>query len=134
MRKKKAELPEIPELDDRDLARLLGLTRAAVGALCVIAPSRAARFYDSGPTDVAGRMAIRGLGARDVALGVGLMTALQNNGPVRSWLEGGVVADAGDLVAALLNWRSLSSMRKLLWLGATGGGVWLGTRLASSLD
>ncbi len=41
------------------------------------------------------------LGARDVALGLGVLLAMKNDAPVRGWLEGAALADTVDFAATL---------------------------------
>jgi hypothetical protein len=123
------------EMEDRDLARMLGLGRALIGATMVLAPRKAARSYMGEydpPSSTA--MSLRGLGARDIALGTGLLIAVENDGEVSRWLEAGALADAGDFLATLANFRELPTMRRLLWLVTAGSATYLGLRLAGTLD
>ena len=48
------------------------------------------------------QVAIRALGARDLAIGLGIAIALDRGAPVRGWLEGAALSDAIDTVASLL--------------------------------
>jgi hypothetical protein len=88
----------------RLLARGLAGGRIAVGVALVAAPGPATRRWLGSSTaeDPGREVAVRGLGARDVVLGVGTLVALRSGGEVRQaarWLEAGVVADLADAAA-----------------------------------
>jgi len=121
--------------DERDLARLLGLGRMVIGATMLLMPRQAVKRYmgEEEPSWTAA-MAMRGLGARDIALGTGLMVALEEDGDVARWLEAGAVSDAGDFLATLSNFRELPSLRRFLWLLTAGSATYLGLKLAGALD
>ena len=122
-------------MDERELARLLALARAATGAMCFVAPRRSARLWFRAEGDPATTVpSLRGLGIRDVALGVGILRALENDGPVRTWLEAGVIADVGDALAALAGWRRLPKLNAIGTLLIAGGAAVLGSRLAAEVD
>ena len=123
------------EMEDRDLARMLGLGRVVLGATMVLAPRKSVRGYtgDEMQSFSAG-MAMRGMGARDIALGMGLLVALDNDGEVPRWLEAGALADAGDFLSALANFRELPTLRRLMWLATAGTATFVGLKLAGSLD
>ncbi|MGH2736418.1 MAG: hypothetical protein ACRDKZ_12625 [Actinomycetota bacterium] len=128
----------VPEMDDRELAQVLSIGRLGIGLALFVAPSRALRAWtgDEDPSFGA-RMAARGLGARDMAIAIGTLVALDargSGGAVRGWIEAGVMADASDTVGALVQWRDLPRLRRLLALFTSGGAVILGLRLAEALD
>lgn len=119
-------------MNDEDLARTLGLMRAAVGAVCLFWPRRLARLW-TGDATPSTAMAMRGLGGRDLALGLGLLRAIENEGHVARWLEAGAVADASDTLAALAN-SDLPPARRLMFLLTAGGAAGLGLYLAAGLE
>jgi len=49
------------------------------------------------------------LGGRDLALGLGVVIALDRGAPVRGWLEASAMADGVDMTACLLAREALSS-------------------------
>ena len=122
------------ELTDEEIARLFGWARVSFGVLAFVAPRWAAKVWTgediSGTTAV---MGLRSLGARDAALGLGLLIALKRGGPVRGWLEAGALSDAGDALNTLMSRHGLPKTRSLLGLATSGGGVFLGRRLAEVL-
>jgi hypothetical protein len=123
------------ELTDEEIARLFGLARVSLGVMAFVAPRWAARVWTG--EDITGTtavMGLRSLGARDAALGLGLLIALKRGGPVRGWLEAGALSDAGDALNTLMSRHGLPKTRSLLGLATSGGGVFLGRRLAETLD
>lgn len=123
------------DMEERELARVLGLGRTVLGITMVLAPRKAARGF-TGEEDpgFTASMALRGLGARDIALGTGLLVALEEDRDVARWLEAGALADAGDLLATLSNFRELPTWRRLMWLLTAGSATFLGIKLAGALD
>ncbi|HET6547151.1 MAG TPA: hypothetical protein VFG79_01755 [Solirubrobacter sp.] len=103
-------------MDARAIATQLAVGRLALGVALAVAPDRAARGW-IGPTDTGARVVARGLGMRDVALGLGALTALRSGGPAREWLLAGALGDAGDLAGTLI------AGRELPWLGRVGVGA-----------
>lgn len=85
----------------RVLARGLAAGRIAIGAALVALPDASVRRWlgAAAEGDPGRQIAIRGLGARDVVLGVGTLVALREGSDLRRatrWLEAGVVADLAD--------------------------------------
>ena len=90
-------------MEPRDLALSNARGRMAIGAALVLAPRLAGPMWIGREANSrAVKVLARGLGARDVALGLGTAVALDRGAPVRGWLEGAALADAVDLVSALL--------------------------------
>ncbi|MBW3621663.1 MAG: hypothetical protein KY461_15575 [Actinobacteria bacterium] len=121
-------------MDPALLARLLAGGRVAIGLALFVAPRQAARRWIGDEVDRAGtRMALRGLGARDVALGVGLLAALEDGSATDRWLEAGAVADLADAWAVLLARDERPTDVVVATLGVAGGaaalGLWLRRRL-----
>jgi hypothetical protein len=80
------------------------------------------------------KVVIRGFGARDLALGLGVVIAIDRGAPVRGWLEGSALADAGDFVATLLAGGSIPDVaRKGIAAMAAGSGL-TAIGLARALD
>jgi hypothetical protein len=114
---------------DRDAARALAASvawgRIGLGVTAMLTPAVPLRPWVG--RDIAWRprakMLARALGARDIALGVGVIMALRHDAPVRGWVEGGALADAGDLVATLLAFGTLPKFGRWAVLGSTAGAV-----------
>jgi hypothetical protein len=90
-------------MEPRDIATAIARGRMAIGAAAVAAPGPAAKVMfgrdGSGP---GARAFARMLGGRDLALGLGVVIALDRGAPVRGWLEASALADGVDLVTCLL--------------------------------
>ena len=124
------------ELDERDLARMLSLGRALLGTVAWIAPRRFARLW-TGTADTASAavpIATRGLAARDIALGLGTLMALEGDGPVRRWLEAQALADASDAASTLMAFGEMRGIRRWLALATASSSCYLALHLADSID
>jgi hypothetical protein len=122
-------------MEPRDLALAHARGRILVGGAFVLAPGLAGRLWIGG--DAARRsvkVLARAFGVRDLALGLGVVIALDRGAPVRGWLEGGVLSDSVDVCATLLAGDSIPAdvRRGALALGA--GSALLGAALARALD
>jgi hypothetical protein len=121
-------------MEARDLAVGLAGGRIAIGVVSLLAPGLVARAMigrngDSGGT----RLFLRVVGARDLALGVGVLVALDRDGPVRDWLRASAVVDGLDAAGCLL---ARSQLRRTVFpaaaAAATAGALvsgWLAGRL-----
>lgn len=131
MRRKKQQIPT----DEIELAQALGFVRMVAGVLLFVAPRRVGRGWTGEDADgVTSNLALRGMGARDVALGLGTLVAIERGAPVRGWLEAGVLSDSADAAGTLMQWGSLGTPRALFWLTTEVGAAFIGSRLAQSLD
>lgn len=122
-------------MNEKELARILGLVRLAFGVVGFLAPTKTIRVWigrEAKPYPT--NMIVRGLAARDAAIGIGLLAALENDGPVRGWLEASAMADLGDAVGTLAAWKDLPGLRRLLLLGTELGAAAFGMQLAAELD
>jgi hypothetical protein len=122
-------------MESRDLALAHARGRMLVGAAFVLAPGLAGRLWIGG--DAAQRsvkVLARAFGVRDLALGLGVVIALDRGAPVRGWIEGGVLSDAVDVCATLLAGDSIPEnvRRGALALGASS--ALLGAALSRQLD
>ena len=90
-------------MEARDLALLNARGRMAIGASLVLAPRLIGPMWiGDGADRPVVKLMSRALGARDLALGLGVAVALDRGAPVRGWLEGAALADGMDLFATLL--------------------------------
>jgi hypothetical protein len=97
----------------RDLALSNARGRMAIGAALVLAPRLAGPMWIGRDADSrAVHVLARGLGARDLALGLGTAVALDRGAPVRGWLEGAALADGVDLVSTLLAGDSIPASKR----------------------
>jgi len=72
------------------------------------------------------RLLARALGARDLVLGVGTLSALGDRRSLRRWLHAALVADAADFAVTLLEGQHLPRRGRQLVLAIAGAGVALG--------
>ena len=87
----------------RDIAIAIARGRIALGATAIAAPGPAAGvMFGSDGSGPGARALARMLGGRDIALGLGVVIALDRGAPVRGWLEASALADGVDLVTCLL--------------------------------
>jgi hypothetical protein len=108
-------------MDVRDLAKTNGIGRIALGAGLVLAPGLAARVWVGDDASHTGsKVLAAALGARDVALGIGLLVALEGDGPARGWLEGAALADAVDFAATLAAGSGIPRVGRLGVLAVAG--------------
>lgn len=116
-------------------ARFLAATRIALGLALFIAPRQVARGWIGRDADGRGTSAaVRGLGARDVALGVGMLAAIRPGDDRRDlhrWVEAGIVADLADGAATVLAGRPDRQRVLVVAMAASGAafGGWLRTQL-----
>jgi hypothetical protein len=125
----------MPRMEPRDLALAHARGRILVGAAFVLAPGLAGRLWigrDAAQRSI--KVLARAFGVRDLALGLGVVIALDRGAPVRGWIEGGVLSDAVDVCATLLAGDSIPSdvRRGALALGASS--ALLGVALSRKLD
>ncbi len=83
------------------LLRIFGLSRVVFGAWLALAPSKPGELWFGESRPGASTAALlRSVGGRDVGLGLGLAADPR---PSSLWLRVGILADAVDAAAALLN-------------------------------
>jgi hypothetical protein len=122
-------------MEARELALWHARGRQLVGAAFVLAPALAGRAWiGSDATRRPVKVLARAFGARDLAIGLGVVIALDRGAPVRGWLEAGALSDSIDLAATLLAGNSIPPA--IRWpcaaLGASSAA--LGAVLAREVD
>jgi hypothetical protein len=121
-------------MDARSIARLHALGRVAVGAAYVVAPGLAARAWigESGERPGVGVLSAA-FGARDAAIGLGILRAATAGYGARPWVRAGVLADGVDLVATLRSRDEVPPVAlvgvTLLAAGSMAAGLWLAREL-----
>lgn len=109
-------------MDARTLARQSALGRVVVGAGLTLAPGLAGKgWFGHDSRRPATEVAIRALGARDLAIGLGTAYTTGQGYGARPWLLAGVLADATDLAATLKARDDLRPFAVAL-VGAVAGG------------
>jgi hypothetical protein len=102
----------------------MAIARVAIGAGLIAAPALAMPTWVGrrGVTPAA-RLLARAIGARDMAIGIGLLAGMQRGAPLRAWLAAGMLADATDLVATLVERDELPATAVPLVVATAGVGV-----------
>jgi len=120
----------------RQLAEAVAWGRVAIGVTALVAPTVPLRPWVG--RDFAwqprAKLLARSLGARDLALGIGVMLALRHDTPVRGWVEGAGLADAGDTLATLLAFGKLPKSGRWLVLASAGGAAAIARFAAPAVD
>jgi hypothetical protein len=120
----------------RQLAEAVALGRIAIGIVALAAPTVPLRPWVG--RDFAwqprAKLLARSLGARDLALGIGLLLALRHDTPARGWVEGAGLADAGDTLATLLAFGKLPKSGRWLVLASAGGAAAIARVAAPAVD
>jgi len=114
-----------PELLRRG-AQAVAAGRVALGVAALAWPSIPARpWVGAAADDLAARVFGRALGARDLALGLGALAALQRPaaepGSASAWVAAGALSDALDVVASLSAWGELPRGSRWLVAASAGG-------------
>jgi hypothetical protein len=121
--------------DEKEIARGISMVRCAAGAMMMMAPRRTARGWTGIDNDtVPTRMAMRGLGARDLAIGMGTLFALSHGGPVRGWVEAGMLSDGADALNGLVAMPNAPKIRSIFWMVASGAAALAGYRISLTID
>ena len=80
------------------------------------------------------RLLLRVVGARDLALGIGVLLALDRDAPVRGWLRASALVDGLDAAGSLLARHHLRPAVFPAAAGAASAGALLSGWLAGQLD
>jgi hypothetical protein len=113
--------------------------RVALGVIALARPSIPARpWVGAAADDLTARVFGRALGGRDLALGLGALTALQGPAaqtrPARAWFAAGALSDTLDVVASLLAWQELPRVTRWLVAVSAGGAAAAGAAAALITD
>jgi hypothetical protein len=129
--------PIVPLLQRGATAVAIG--RVALGVTALAWPWVPARpWVGAAADDVAAQVFGRALGARDLALGLGALAALQGPaagaGSARAWVAAGALSDALDVVASLKSWPELPRVTRWLVAASAGGAALVGAAGALTLS
>lgn len=120
----------------RTLTAAFALGRLAFGAGLIASPGRVASGWLGADAERAPvQVAIRGLGARDIALSAGALASLRDTEALRRWLAGAILADLCDVVSTLVTPGSVLPGNARWGTVALGGGSALaGAALLAAAD
>jgi hypothetical protein len=104
------------------IARGIAAARIGIGLAAVLAPRGLLRLGTGAEPSPVAAGAVRMVGGRDIALGLGLVLGQRRRpAAVRGWLEAGLLADAVDVVAMLAAHDLKPAVRRLSLLAAATG-------------
>jgi hypothetical protein len=110
-------------------------TRTAFGLALLAAPRRLGTSWLGPDADrEAVHVALRGLGARDIALAAGAAWAAGTDRELRPWLVGTVAGDLVDLGATLAAGDSIPRRARMGTLALAGASALAGAALAARTD
>ena len=115
----------IASVDAVKLTRALGLARAGFGVALVSQPERLTSSWIG--RDASGRgtqVAVQGLGARDLVLGLGLCGS--DGRDRQRWVAAGMLGDLADLTATLAAGRGVPLRGRVLVGVLAGAGIAMG--------
>jgi len=120
----------------RTLTAAFALGRLAFGAGLIASPGRVASGWLGADAERAPvKVAIRGLGARDIALSAGTLASLRDTEALRRWLAAAILADLCDVVSTLVTPGSVLPGNARWGTVALGGGSALaGAALLAAAD
>lgn len=130
----KRDLLDSYDLDERDVARLLSFGRIGIGLFVALRPRRAIHLWLGEAATPGLRHAARSVAGRDIALGIGTLVALDNDGDVARWLEAQAMSDASDALATATTFKHMPRRRRWLLLALPIAATIVGLSLASELD
>ena len=123
-------------MDHRSVARITAAGRVAIGTALLVAPQVVTRGW-TGPTGAlpGAKLLGRGLGVRDLMLGLGVINALDRGDPrAQDWVRASALADVGDAVATVLAFRHLPKASRFGVLALATGAAVAGFVAADHLD
>jgi hypothetical protein len=82
--------------------------RVAYGAALVVAPGKVTKNW-LGPLDDASKVALRGLGGREIAVHGLAIAAVLRERPVAPWLVASIAGDLNDIAATFIGRKGLPS-------------------------
>jgi hypothetical protein len=121
-------------MEPRSLARQVALGRSVLAAALLALPARAGGGWvgpDAGSPG--GRVLAEGLGARDLALGLGTLRALSRNEALGTWFLASALADLADCIATVRARDSIPTPAAIGVTALAGTGALLSLWLAREL-
>jgi len=108
--------------------------RVALGLTALAWPAVPARpWVGATAEDLTARVFGRALGGRDLALGLGALSALRPGaepGLAAVWMAAGALSDALDVAASLASWQELPRITRWLVAASAGGAALTGAAAA----
>jgi hypothetical protein len=114
---------------------IYAIGRLIFGVAALAAPAASGRaIAGAGGAEPDAQAFLRGMGGRELGIGLGLLAALRAGGPVRPWLIAGVLADGSDLAGITGTWQHLAPAKRWLGVATAGGAAAAGAALLATLQ
>jgi hypothetical protein len=113
---------------------LYAIGRMLFGVAALLAPGASGRILagDGGAAPDA-QAFMRGMGGREIGLGLGLLAMIRANGPVKPWLVAALLADSSDIIGIAGAWRHMEPSKRVLGFATAGGAAALGATMLATL-
>jgi hypothetical protein len=113
---------------------LYAIGRIGFGITSLVAPGVTGRTL-AGPGAALpdAKAFLRGMGGREIGLGLGLLAAIRTDGPARRWVIAGLLADAGDLAGIAGAWSDMPPAKRWVGLGTAGAAAAAGVGVLATL-
>ena len=123
-------------VDHRSIARITAAGRVAIGTALLVAPRAVTRgWIGEAGGEPGAKLLARGLGGRDLVLGLGVINALDRGDPrAPDWVRASALADVADAGATVLAFRHLPKRARFGVLLLAGGAAAAGFVAADNLD
>lgn len=123
-------------MDHRSLARIAAAGRVAIGATLTVVPTVVTRGWAGEVASTpGGKLLGRTMGVRDLALGLGVLGALDRGDPrARDWVRLSALSDAVDAAATVVAYRHLPRRSRFGVLLVAGSAAVVGFVAAEHLD
>jgi hypothetical protein len=108
--------------------------RILFGIAALVAPGTVGRILaGDGGAEPDAQAFLRGMGGREIGLGLGLLAMIRDNGPVKPWLVAALLADSSDIAGIAGVWPNMVPSKRLLGLGTAGGAAVIGAIMLGTL-
>ena len=113
---------------------LYSIGRIGFGITSLLAPAVTGRTL-AGPGAALpdAKAFLRGMGGREIGLGLGLLAAIRTDGPARRWVIAALLADAGDLAGIAGAWNHMPPAKRWVGLGTAGAAAAAGVGVLATL-
>ena len=113
----------------------MSISRVGLGLALIAAPKLVTGMWLGPPSfHPAAKVLARGLGVRDIAIGLGVLGALGSGKSPRPWLAAGVVSDALDVAATIVESDSLPGAAVPIVVATGGVGAAVGAYALQGSD
>ncbi|MEA2405597.1 MAG: hypothetical protein QOE08_2244 [Thermoleophilaceae bacterium] len=119
----------------RQAALAVAALRIAYGAALAAVPARTTRAWlGEEAARPAPTVALRALGAREIAIHAGAIAAAASGAPVRPWLAASIGGDCSDIAATFASGRALPERAPLKTLVVAGASAAISAAVLALLD